>query len=67
MARAGTVEHVSADDAIEEYYRRGWTDGLPVVPPTRARVQAFLDYAGRDPEEVVAAMAPTRRACTVEQ
>ena len=26
------------DDAIEFYYKKGWTDGLPVVPPTEAKV-----------------------------
>ena len=35
------VEDVYA--AIELYYERGWTDGLPVVPPTEKRVRAFLD------------------------
>ena len=31
-------------DAIEDCYSRGWTDGLPVVPPTPERVAALLDY-----------------------
>jgi hypothetical protein len=30
------------DEVLEEFSRRGWTDGLPVVPPTRDRVDAFL-------------------------
>ena len=32
--------------AIEECYARGWTDGLPVVPPTVERVSAMLEYVG---------------------
>ncbi len=38
-----------ADDlysAIEEYHRRGWTDGLPVVPPTEERIADFLQAGG---------------------
>mgnify|MGYP003292544877 CR=1 FL=1 len=33
-------------EAIEFYYEKGWTDGLPVVPPTEASIRAMLD-AGR--------------------
>jgi hypothetical protein len=33
-------------DLIEVYYEKGWTDGLPVVPPTEKRIMAFLDAAG---------------------
>ncbi|MCH9674152.1 MAG: hypothetical protein K0U93_22130 [Gammaproteobacteria bacterium] len=33
-------------DAQEFYHSRGWTDGLPVVPPTPDAVQACLDWAG---------------------
>ena len=29
-------------ELIEAYYARGWTDGLPVVPPTEALVDAML-------------------------
>ena len=35
------------DDAIEALYARGVTDGLPVVPPTLARVQAAVRASGR--------------------
>jgi hypothetical protein len=30
------------DEVLEEFTRRGWTEGLPIVPPTRDRVDAFL-------------------------
>lgn len=39
-------------------YEMGLTDGLPVVPPTAPRVRQALQYLGRDPEEVVAKVAP---------
>ncbi len=38
-------------DAIEICYEKGWTDGLPVVPPTPDRVAALLDFVGLDPKE----------------
>ncbi len=46
-------------EAIETCFERGWTDGLPVMPPTPERVAQFLDAAGVAPDEVVGAV-PTR-------
>jgi hypothetical protein len=37
------------DDAIEFCFAQGWSDGLPVVPPTEAKVRAMLDGARLDP------------------
>ena len=34
-------------------FERGWTDGLPVVPPTRARIEAFLAHTDLPPETVL--------------
>ena len=42
-----------SDDPIEYYFERGWTDGLPVVPPTAEKIGAFLDAAGRSPSEIL--------------
>ncbi|SVE42698.1 uncharacterized protein METZ01_LOCUS495552, partial [marine metagenome] len=39
------VEWGDVVEAIERCYELGWTDGLPVVPPTVERVQQFIDYA----------------------
>ena len=51
----GTRRHSfdSWDAAQEFYLDNGLTDGLPVVPPTPAKVQAMLDFAGLAPEAVV--------------
>jgi hypothetical protein len=38
---------------IEAYFDAGWTDGLPVVPPTDAAVAAMLAGAGLRGDEVV--------------
>ena len=48
------VRHVSYDDAQEFYMSEGIGDGLPVVPPTEAKVQAMLDSVGLAPTDVIA-------------
>ncbi|OGP90002.1 MAG: hypothetical protein A2156_01385 [Deltaproteobacteria bacterium RBG_16_48_10] len=40
-------------EAIEFYYAKGWTDGLPVVPPTEESIRAMLDAAGLEPNEEI--------------
>ena len=59
---AGTL-----DDAIEECFRRGWTDGLPVVPPTEAKVLAFLAASGRDPSDIIGIEPIRSRVVTAEK
>ena len=60
-----TIDFVDPVDAIEKCYDLGWTDGLPVVPPTSERVQQFIDYVGRSPDEVLGAVPERRREVTV--
>jgi hypothetical protein len=51
------LERGGALDEINQiYYSRGWTNGLPIIPPTEGRVQAMLAVVERDPEEVIAAI-----------
>ena len=52
--------------AIEYCYEQGWTDGLPVVPPEKSRVQAMLAFEGRPPETVLATHPATGLQCTVQ-
>lgn len=52
-------------DLIEQCYAEGWTDGLPVVPPTRERVDAML--AGRPGDHVVAVLPPSGAEATLEK
>ena len=54
-------------DLIETCYERGWTDGLPVVPPTRERVLAMLNGTTRAPQDVVGKIPPDYADCTVEK
>lgn len=46
---------------------QGWGDGLPVVPPTEARVRAFLSRNNRYPDEVICSLPPMNAECTVEK
>jgi hypothetical protein len=41
-----TLEYADWAAVVEDYHERGWTDGLPVVPPTPEAVQQMLDDAG---------------------
>ena len=53
--------------AIEFCYAQGWTDGLPVIPPTDERVAAFLGHLKRNRDEVLGGVPERRRFVTVEQ
>jgi len=64
------LEEQSVQDAldlIEECYERGWTDGMPVVPPTSLGLKRMLDATGRDPQEVLGALPPKEGILTVEK
>jgi len=61
------VEIASLEDEQEAYFSRGWTDGLPIVPPTEKRVLAMLEGTTRAPDELVAIVPPDLAPCTVEK
>ena len=55
----------SLDEVDEYYYRHFWSDGLPIVPPTVQRVEQFLRYTRRAPDEVLGVLPPANRQATV--
>src|ERR671912_2407570 len=55
------------DDPMEACFERGWTDGLPVVPPTDERILRMLGGTHRKPDEVVGLIPPNLASCTVEK
>ncbi len=55
------------DDPIEFYFEQGWTDGLPVVPPTAEKIGAFLDAVSRSPSEILGTEPVRGRVVTVEK
>ncbi|MFQ5895440.1 MAG: hypothetical protein ACE5JJ_06450 [Nitrospinota bacterium] len=65
--RSGRVRVRDFDEAQELYHRRGWTDGLPIVPPTEGKVRAMVESVAREPEEVLGAIPVRRRVVTVEK
>ncbi|MEX2643351.1 MAG: thioredoxin family protein [Acetobacterales bacterium] len=65
--KARTIEVSEWDDPIEIAYDRGWSDGLPVVPPTDLRIARMLAGTTRKPHEVVGLIPPNLNECTVEK
>ena len=65
--RARRIALGELEDAVESAYERGWCDGLPVVPPTPARVLRMLQGTRRAPSDVVAVVPPDYAECTVEK
>jgi hypothetical protein len=61
------VEFAELEDDFEAMFDRGWSDGLPLVPPTEARVMRMLDGTTREPNDVVANVAPDLIDVTVEK
>jgi hypothetical protein len=55
------------EDEFEAAFARGWSDGLPVVPPTAERVFRMLQGTSREAHEVVAVVPPNLVECTVEK
>ena len=64
---ARRIEVADAEDEIEFMFTRGWSDGLPVVPPTEERVLAMLEGTNRAADDVVAVIPPDLAPATVEK
>jgi hypothetical protein len=67
-APAASAAVVHAPDDLDRFQEwacaEGWSDGLPVLPPTRARVERVL--GGRDRGRIVATLAPRNGRATLE-
>src|SRR5438046_1095767 len=58
------------DDAFavnEQYQQNGWTDGLPIIPPTEDRVWEFLNAAQLAPADVIGVETVRQRPITAEK
>jgi hypothetical protein len=49
------------DEVNRFFYENEWSDGLPVVPPTVEKIQEFLRFAGRAPDESLAGCGKSRK------
>ena len=70
MSATIDISGESAEDlllrAYEEAYDRGWTDGLPVIPASARRIDAFIAASGRKRDEVIGILPPRKGEATVE-
>ncbi len=57
----------SGEDEMEAMFDRGWSDGLPLVPPTEERVLRMLTGTARDPQEVIGLVPSDLVPATVEK
>lgn len=58
---------IDQGEAVEFYYDRGWSDGLPVVPPTEEKVRGMLSGAGLEPDAQIAFIKTRQAAITAEK
>lgn len=65
--RARKIDIATSDDVAEFMFDQGFSDGLPLVPPTPERVLRMLAGTRRDPQEVVATVPPNMGEATVEK
>ena len=60
---------VKAPDGYEAinrlFYQRGWTDGLPIVPPTPERFERMLKESGLDPDLEIGRIEPRLGIATI--
>ncbi len=64
---AERVETRSAADAQRVFLAQGWTDGLPIIPPTPELVAEALGFTQRAPDEILGEVPERRRSISVEK
>ena len=67
LLKSRRIELADLDDEMEVLFDRGFTDGLPVVPPTEERVLRMLEGTTRAADEIVAVVPPDLVEVTVEK
>ncbi len=60
VAVSGTI-----DEILDHFIEQGWTDGHPIMPPTRERVEAFLVDSGHDPWKSLGTATSSGRDLTI--
>src|SRR5205085_6455538 len=67
---AFTTERVDVPDSVREindlFYKNGWTDGLPIIPPTEDLVAEMLRFTDYDPNDVICQLPPRGASATIE-
>ena len=65
--RARRIDIAPHDDEFEFMFDQGFSDGMPLIPPTPERVMRMLGGTKRDPQEVIATVPPNMGDATVEK
>ncbi|MEZ5815464.1 MAG: hypothetical protein R3D44_00080 [Hyphomicrobiaceae bacterium] len=55
----------SFEDVNRLFIENGWSDGLPIVPPTKEKIAEFLSFTDREPDELIGTLLPDNRKATV--
>jgi len=62
------VQVEGSEETVYEYFlSKGWTDGLPIIPPTIERVEAFLAEANVASDDIIGVLPPQWAELTVEK
>lgn len=60
------VVSLNSIDEVEQFFEhQGWSDGLPIVPPTKKKVEEFYKYTSLDKDDVIGDIPPSYRKATV--
>ena len=69
--QTGKTPRVAFKGSLQEvnqfYYRKGWTDGLPIIPPTEEAVAEMMTGTDLPPDYVVATIIPRKGKATIEK
>jgi hypothetical protein len=69
--QTGKTARVAFKGDIQEvnqfYYRKGWTDGLPIIPPTEEAVAEMMTGTDLPPDHIVATIIPRKGKATIEK
>ena len=65
--RARRINLAETEDIFETAFERGWTDGLPVIPPTPTRVLRMLGATDRSSDSIIGLVPPDNVPCSIEK
>ncbi len=78
LTKSDETQHLAAEPLLDEvvfegtldeinryFYENQWSDGLPIIPPTRERIDEFLAFSDRPADERLGVMLPDSRAATI--
>jgi len=69
--QAGKTPRVAFKGSLQEvnrfYYSKGWTDGLPIIPPTEEAVAEMMTGTDLAPDHIVATIIPRKGKATIEK